>query len=109
MYQWTPPGIVKISWTIEGETQGKACEELGATDVQFLVYTQLGLDLTTIQVPCALFGVNVWLPNDTYRVGAWLIDVQGEPVSSIIYSEGVPVHEDQEVPLNIDFGAESLL
>jgi len=109
IYTWPSPGTVELSWAVAGEQKPAACERVSATELQIIVYDTAGETVTTFEVPCERFELGITLTNNSYRLGAWLIDNKGDPITSEILTPYFALEKDETIPLSFDFTKESLL
>lgn len=98
-----PPGTLTIDYTIYGETISSDCAYYGASDVELVVYDDLGHVIADQYAPCEFFTVSIDLYAGYYGAEVTLVDPSNYAVSVTSVLEDLEIVRDTELVVDVDF------
>ena len=104
-----PPGTLTIEYTISGETIPSDCAYYGASDVELVVYDDLGYVIADQYAPCDFFSVSIDLYSGYYSADVTLVDPYNNAVSVTSVLQDLEIVRDTELVVNVDFPPGSIL
>jgi hypothetical protein len=104
-----PTGTLTFDYTIYGDTDPADCAYYGATDVELVVYDDLGYFVADAYAPCEVFTVGIDLYPGYYSADLTLVDPYNNAVSVTSPHDDLRVVSDTELVVNVDFPPGSFL
>ena len=104
-----PTGTLTVEYTIQGETVPSHCAFYGASDVELVVYDDLGYIVADRYAPCESYLVSVELYPGLYGADVTLVDPFNNAVSVTAPLDGLDVVRDTELVVLVDFPPGSFL
>jgi hypothetical protein len=104
-----PTGALTVDYTIAGTTVPESCVGIGASDVELLVYDDLGYYLTGQYAPCERFYVSVGLYPGYYSADVTLVDPFNNAATTTAQLDDLRVFADSELVVAVDFPPGSVL
>ena len=104
-----PPGTLTVDYTIYGERIPSDCAYYGASDVELVVYDDLGYVIAGQYAPCDFFTVSIDLYAGYYSADVTLVDPYNYAVSVTSVLQDLEIVRDTELVVNVDFPPGSFL
>jgi hypothetical protein len=98
-------GVIRQSWTINGSTDPQNCSIRGAAQMRVIAIDQERVVRSTQFAACGDFNISIPLDPGFYDMAATFISADGRAVSRTQTISDVPVADDEETFINLDFVA----
>jgi hypothetical protein len=102
----TAEGSMTVDWTVAGTKDPIACEDFAADTLELVIFDALG-EIARTDSACDDFAVVVDLPEGEYDIDATMLDSDFFPISTTVSVDRLTVLEGLDLPVEIDFPADS--
>jgi hypothetical protein len=102
-------GTLTLLWTVAGTTDPFACYDLGAYNIELVVYDLFGDFVVEAEAPCEDFYLSLDLFDDHYFADITLVDVGDHAVSATSILDDIAIVGGTELVVDVDFPLGSFL
>jgi hypothetical protein len=102
-------GTLTVTWTVAGSRSPAACSQFGADNLELVVFDLRRRPVTTANVSCSEFTLDVRLPPGDYQAEATLVDFRSRAITTTLPLRDVHIVSGEGLTIDIDFPSTSRL